>query len=314
MESMNLKNNELITKESLICKRDLSNAAYLEILQKYNKNDKKKYFVVEGKDDVSFYTTIVSKYRNLINTVIVRANSRRNVVNTYKKINWRKYSKKRIYFFYDRDLSEITKEESPKDKNIYVTDKYSIENSIFNSDLLINVLKTAYSLDQLEDYQINKILSIYNKAKESFYEIYFLVMAIIVYWRTNDYICNINNLNDHILYKIDNCNLLCIFDKDIDVEKYVYKQCCVEYQNVDYSRYKKLIENCGGIDNIIRGKYVLTFFVNMLNYIVDNLHEILECEISIDRHIQIGKSNAILQLSGYANIPESLYNFIIEIK
>lgn len=123
----------MITKESLQKAKESVNEAVLKIKQSYSASptSKRVFFVVEGKDDIPYYAIKADDYiPEGWKLTIVPAQNRKKAVEAYRHLDWARYKKSRILFFIDRDLSDYTEEDTPTDFNIYVTEKYAIENEL----------------------------------------------------------------------------------------------------------------------------------------------------------------------------------------
>ena len=112
----------MTTKERLVKDREQANVAFLKLKQKYKPHDQQVYLIVEGKDDIAYYTCISVRYCKFANSEIICANNRDNVIRAYDSTDWNVFSKDRVFFFVDRDLSDITGEHTPVSQNVYITD------------------------------------------------------------------------------------------------------------------------------------------------------------------------------------------------
>lgn len=52
----------MTTKERLVKDREQANVAFLKLKQKYKPHDQQVYLIVEGKDDIAYYTCISVRY------------------------------------------------------------------------------------------------------------------------------------------------------------------------------------------------------------------------------------------------------------
>ncbi|MEE0946982.1 MAG: DUF4435 domain-containing protein [Acutalibacteraceae bacterium] len=302
----------MITKESLVQDREQANVALLELKQKYNPGGKDVYAVVEGKDDIAYYTCIFARYPKFSNVTIVSANNRKNVVKAFELTDWSVYSDKRVFFFVDRDLSEITGENTPIADNVYVTDEYSIENSLFNEDLFFVTLKIFFGVDNLEEEEIEVLSQLYHEARKQFESIFLPIMGWILYWRSTGFSCNLNNLNSGDFYKINQgvVELKKEFQHQEAVITEVHSQCGVAYSSRDISSYIQQICECGGLQKNIRGKYVRCFFVKLLHSTVDMITMLFPERKKPKAIVQIGYGNALQLLCGYMKTPQSLDVFL----
>ena len=91
-----------------------------EFLSRYSKTKRVVYGFVEGKDDPCFYRGFIdSVISNKWEVELWAAGNKEQVYNIYKNIDWRHFSKKRICFFVDRDLSDVIPEDLHQDLNIH---------------------------------------------------------------------------------------------------------------------------------------------------------------------------------------------------
>ena len=86
----------MITKESLKERRESTNIAFLELKQQYSSNEDKIYWIVEGKDDFTYYSYLLKKLNTKTQCKILRANSRDNVIKIYETIDWETFSKESL--------------------------------------------------------------------------------------------------------------------------------------------------------------------------------------------------------------------------
>lgn len=306
----------MITKESLIKDREQAKVALIRLKQVYKPQGDTYYFIVEGKDDIAFYSCVCTRYPKLSSAEIIPANNRKNVVDTYASVDWSIYSKKRVLFFVDRDLSEMTSEYTPEDINIYVTDMYSIENSLFNKQLFILILKVFYGLNDMSPEEITRIEGLYQSALERFYSQFYFIMSWILNWRMNGIKCNLNNINDGDIYCFDKGAFIIkeAYKEPEAIARFIHISCGVEYQEQDITEYKTILDSHGGIARNIRGKYLRTFFVKLLNSVTKSYQDMFSSGLIPKPVVSIGTANALQLLCGYMQIPESLNEFLLQLK
>ena len=302
----------VVTKESLIRDREQANVALMEFKQKYKPNANTCYLIVEGRDDIAFYKCVCVRYPALYDAEIIPAGCRKNVISTYSSLDWDYYPRNRIFFFVDRDLSEITGEYTPSAPNIYITDEYSIENSIFNLQLLMASLKVFYNMADLSEEENEILIKMYQDALNKLHLIFLPIMSWILCWKINNVECNLNNLNSPEFYYV-NHGILEIKEAYKDnnmIVRSIHKTCYVTFQERDVSVYKKMIIEHGGIQKNIRGKYLKHFFVKFLHSITESLPEIFPGRSAPKPVVNIGEKNAVQILSGYMSVPETLNQFL----
>lgn len=310
----------MITKGSLIAERESVNEAVLKIKQKYSKSTTKKtiFIIVEGKDDITFYGMKAEDYKQKDSRIqVIPAGNRKKVVDVYKKLDWSTFSKSRVLFIIDRDLSDYTKEETPSDDNIYVTDNYAIENDVCTPATYILVLKYLAQLNDIDDADETELLSFYNRSEEQFFDIAIPIMALILYWKLNGIDANYANVNFGNIFQIKDNNLTLqpAFKEYTDVIKFVCDKSKVTYDpSIDLSYYENLLQNGYQPIHFVRGKYLSSFFSSIINYTVKESKEILTSKKESKSSLTVGNKDLIIKLSGYIRIPTSLHNFLSKLR
>ena len=106
---------------------------YHDFLLRYNAHAKVVYGFVEGRQDPCYYRGFIEYSLPDDWTVELWPVGRKAAVyQLHAFMDWTRYPKKRICFFVDRDFDDLLLEKRINDLNIYVTDDYSIENSVVN--------------------------------------------------------------------------------------------------------------------------------------------------------------------------------------
>lgn len=304
----------MTTREQLVKDREQANVAFLKLKQKYKPHDTKVYLIVEGKDDIAYYTCISVRYSKFANSEIICANNRYNVIHTYDSTDWNVFSKNRVFFFVDRDISDITGERTPVDQNIYVTDDYSIENSLFNEQLFFTALKAFCGLDDLSGEEIEILSNLYKTAQTAHAQALLPIMSWILCWRMKKVPCNLNNLNNGDFFRISQglFDLKSEYRVEGALESLIHQRCGVPYIPQDITPFSEIINNHGGIQRYIRGKYVRAFFTKFLDSVVKSLPEILPGRSKPKMIISFGQGNILQILCGYIATPNSLDTFLLK--
>lgn len=121
-----------------------------EFKSTYKKGNKVIYGFCEGKDDYSFYRSpIESCLSGDWSIQFWNVGGVDNVLELHHKFDWRTYNNSQILFFIDRDLAEFTGFKLPDEENIYITDNYSIENDVVNSNTCERVLTEVLGFSDL---------------------------------------------------------------------------------------------------------------------------------------------------------------------
>lgn len=196
-----------ITPNSLVAAKNTRTVPYHEFIIEYKQNSKTIYYFVEGKDDPNFYNRA---FDNALPSELDKrcfvANGRDNVLFLYSSLQNR-INNRQVLFFIDRDLSEPLGEVLPQADNVYITDGYSIENSICNTNTLKNVLNEVFGFYNATPDNWNSIFSRYNKMLNEFIDIIKPIMAYILFLRseekTQSLKLNLSNFSVKDLFSID---------------------------------------------------------------------------------------------------------------
>lgn len=305
----------MITKESLIAERESVNQAILKIKQQYSNSSttKRTIIVVEGKDDVPFYGMKAENYKGQGDIIsVISAGNRSKVVEAYKKLDWSVYSKSKVLFIIDRDLSDYTGEDTPIDDNVYVTDNYSIENDICTKTNYIRVIKYLAQLNDIDAVDEAELLSFYDNAEQQFYGIAIPIMALILHWKLNGIKANYGNINFNNIFHINNSaiNIKPSFSDFEEVIKYVFDKSQITYDDsINLETCKTILQKKHKPIHFVRGKYLSCFFSAIINYTVNHSKEILPSKKEGKLSMSIGNKDLIVKLSGYIEIPYSLHLF-----
>ena len=307
----------MITKESLIEARETVNETVLRIKQQYSTKEAKRILVVvEGKDDITYYILKTSNYQDQgFKFRVLSAGNRAQVIYAYDHIDWEIYSKSRILFIVDRDLSDYTAERTPEDENIYVTDKYSIENELCTLCTFLNTLKCYCGLSEMDDRDENELEEYYAKLSQEFYKIVDPIMGLILCWKTNGIKANYSNINCNSIIEI-NKDGLSITDKlkgEKELIKYACKQSQVEYDDsIDLESYVAQLKKRYSPEYYTRGKYLLSFFVRIINYVANNSGSLLSSKKKGKMTISIGQGDAVAKMCALMQTPQTLKDFFAE--
>ena len=139
---------------------------YMEFLYRYDPKKQQCFAFYEGDEDSSFYHHFLKEAigEDCALEEIV-AGCKNNVIKLHREFNWGEYSARQILFFVDRDLSYWLNESDSYGDNVFITDEYSIENYIVNSQgfyLGLLILKDLHELKSLSSMgcslNLNQIL------------------------------------------------------------------------------------------------------------------------------------------------------------
>lgn len=244
------------------------------------------YGFVEGKDDPSYYRTIINNYLPQgCSIILYQSNGKENVKYIYDELSQRNYPSNRISFFMDRDLSPIINDPNLiKNPQVYITDFYSIENDILSEDTLTNVMQDILGFSFASIKEVDIIKQHFNKERDNFENLMIPIMANIIFWKRNGLKpANYRNLRIKDLISINNA---CVVSFRYNIEETI--QILYKQSNVDYDKYynrdivddiiSEITKRALG-KQILRGKYLAAFFIEYCNSIYEHCDN-----IGIHRH------------------------------
>ena len=305
-----------ITPDSLATERHARTVPFHEFLVEYKQNSKIIYYFVEGKDDPHFYNRAID---NEIPTGWDKrffiANGRDNVLFLFAALQSR-INVHQVLFFVDRDLSDPLSEELPQADNLYITDGYSIENSICNVKTLKNVLSEVFEFHNATPDNWDIICSTYEKLFDDFIKIITPVMAYILFLRSEEkQLClNLNNFSAKVLFSIDN-NFKLIDKSCSNTDKYKlleekcgFKNCRNNYiETVWINKISMSNRN----NNCIRGKFLSCFFAVFCLKLYDNYKTLINNpNLKPSCSQTFSDSNPLCVISPRCPIPETLRDFL----
>lgn len=312
MELKNLENSSMGTVDTLRLERNGRTVPLAQFLSEYKKDGKTCYGFVEGKDDLSYYKRAIN---NMIEqdccVILYPSNGKENVKYIFEKIHENKnVSNERIVYFMDRDLSNIIDDNNLIiDSYVYITDNYSFENDILNSDTLGIVMQELLSFNSLSD--IEKVKSLYENQLLRFEDKMLPIMAHMVIWKKNNIQANIRNFKIGKLFKVNDGSLSQIVT-DEEIIKKLYKDCHVDYpkcSKTDIDDVIRKIQKASLIHQIVRGKYLATFFIMFCNSVFIDYSRI-GIGKPINNGNKLSEGDIMKAIVPRARSPKSLKRFI----
>lgn len=246
------------------------NIYYHKFLTKYKKNEERVYIFCEGNEDFGYYVQAISKlYPDLmIGKIFVEG--KENVLALHSYINWDTFDKNQLLFFVDRDMSYWLDGITYYDENIYVTDQYSFENDAVTRDFFISCLEDLYGFASASEKEMESIRQLYVEKWKAFIDNSKYIMAAVA--------ISLKSTGKHLAKNIDKNKIIKIESDSIWAERIGGK---------DFSDYvdEKLEINLSLKTEMnllmkrfdaekefysIRGKWAITFFVKLLEYVMNN--------------------------------------------
>lgn len=163
-------NNRSSFKEMLEDEMRSAPAGIAEYLQ-LKIDDQTVVIFVEGKDDVPFYTGLIASIESDCDLEFVECFSKTGVVNAHEFIS--RQDDVRLprghMFVCDRDYIDIEQRIS-ENREIFITDYYSIESYLFDHDYIKHILLTKCRMTRMRDRErsVNEIM---NRVQEFAFEI-----------------------------------------------------------------------------------------------------------------------------------------------
>ena len=226
------------------------------------------------------------------------------------------FPKKRVCFFVDRDLSYLIPQKIPSDTNIYVTDKYSIENSIVNRDTCQRVLTEIFGFSDVSHEEMDQVCDQFERELEVFLVAMIPTMAWILFWRRTEAKAHLNNIKMPELMSVRNGTV--DFDKTKGAEssrkQYLHKSVGIAYDpTVDMSAEEAEFSEAPVYKKFVRGKFVLWFLIEFCRSVHSGAVLFFpECTKPPKIRVSISWKNAVPIIGNRARVPSSLRKFLKE--
>lgn len=292
-------------------------ASYHEFLERFSKTKKVVYGFVEGKEDFCFYRGFVEHFiPGDWEIELWPAGNRDQVLQIHRDIDWRRFPKKRVGFFIDRDLSDLLPEKLPSDINIYVTDKYSIENSVANRGTCRRILTEVFGFSNVNHQEMDQVCDQFEKELEKFFVTMIPTMAHILYWRRSVSKANLNDINIGKMFSVKGGFL--VIKRTLAAKtartKYIHKSAGVAFDSTtNVSNELKDFGKVFAYRNFVRGKYIMWFLIEFCR----SIHQAASssftaCAGPPKMKVSISAANAVTIIGNRARVPKSLRAFLLK--
>jgi hypothetical protein len=285
--------------------------AYHTFLLIYQQEEQCVYGFVEGKDDPCFYHSLIQQeLPEKWSVKLIPSGSRDKVIRAHQSFNWNNYSRTRICFFVDRDMHDFLCKPMVAESNVYVTDGYSIENFILEWRVLNSFLYSVYEINLLHPDDESKIKQIVQVNEEIFFEAMLPLMGQIMLWRQSGAKANLNNLKLDAFFSFKEGTFQ--VREDLILLKESSDQIGCECSDADdISAAVEKIRLHARSRMMIRGKYVLWFFVKQCEAIWESIPKLSpNFPKKPNKRLEFGLKNAMVHLGPYAYAPNTLKEFI----
>ncbi|MDD4651231.1 MAG: DUF4435 domain-containing protein [Methanothrix sp.] len=293
---------------------DSSAGAFHEFLQYYDARKQVVYGFVEGKTDPPFYRGLIDNALPYGWKVkLIGLGNKDKVLRTYSKMDWSRFAKNRVCFFVDRDLSEFLGE-SYHAENIYVTDKYSIENEFVTFNTMERILEDIFGVIDLTPAEIDLVKNLFESNLRIFSEAMVPVMAQIILWKRGAMNVNLSNIipKEYFDFNQGRIELKEAFiSSNNRINHAAQRVAFPASSDDDIAAAEVEFRKKEGVEKYIRGKYILWFFIKSIFEISEVIP--LLCpryKVAPKNRIALGPKTATIVISGSLKCPESLKTFI----
>ena len=286
--------------------------SYNEFLLIYKKQAKCVYGFVDGKDDISFYKCLIQPQLPEGWTVkLIPSGNKEKVLRCLKNFTWRDLFRKRICFFIDRDLQDFLELQPKLETNLYITDGYSIENSILQHELVFRVLGDIYEITLLRPDEEEIIKQTFRNNEARFFEAILPLMGQILLWKRLGDKANLNNLklDKFSSFSKENANFDAKERKEL-LQIAAKQLGCNLCDDSDIAEAENEIRRHKNCRLLIRGKYAFWFFFKQCEAISKAIPTLLPRFSKVNKRIVYGLDKAIIIFAPRARVPESLRNFV----
>ena len=283
---------------------------------RYRPSNRTVYAIVEGHQDQLFYHDLIErKLPSGWNVEFFSSGGKEKVLRAFQRMDWSRYPPKRICFFVDRDLSDFLGGEPISGSNLYITDKYSIENEVATFSVLSRVQRQYLDITQIDVSELEMLREVFNSNLTTFRETMAPIMAQILLWRRAGTKANLENirLQDLFTFADGVLRIRPEFDTPTSRAQKVASDIGQIVSNPDDLRKVEVeFRSKKGPEKYIRGKFVRWFFVQC-NL---EIHRCISCfcayysSTAPRPRVQFHQRNAMNLLGVLARCPSSLSEFI----
>lgn len=286
---------------------------YHHFLTQQSKYRKKLFGFVEGKDDPAYYQTHIAPLINdewdivLIEAGAPKGN-RTRVLSLLDTIDWNRFSPMQTVFFIDRDLSDFFPDLNVEKDNLYMTDYYSIENSIVSVYTLKRTLRELYNVNLFEE-EFSIVQKLFNEGLIILCSVIEKISCYYIALRKLGKTPSFADIDIGELCKVNNCKVTVKPDETVIEhlrEKWHFNSDEIDLSQIiiEYSHYNQNLR-------CVRGKYLMWYFVKFINCFRGCCYDhIPRMDKPITGVRDLSESYAIVDLSARSKTPESLKHFI----
>lgn len=185
---------------------------YMEFLYRYDPKKKQVFAFYEGDEDSSYYHHV---FRAVLDTDCeieeIVAGCKNNVLKLQREFDWNVYNSKQIVFFVDRDLSHWLGETALNEKNVFVTDGYSVENYVANVQGFRAWLTHFEGFARAKKEEVDFMVSEFESSIQKFQDVMMPIMAQAIVAKRHDSSISLSDFkitrNNTILFRLQDTHI-----------------------------------------------------------------------------------------------------------
>lgn len=291
------------------------NEAYHEFLLRYRAGNLSVYGFVEGKEDPSFYRSVIERFlpEDWAVELFVSGN-RKKVLDTEAAFDWDRFSRQQIAFFIDQDLVHFLDPAISYAPNVYVSDGYSIENSIVTKEVFIRLLQEVHNVIDWTEQERDSLSNHFDAQRAIFQEVLAPIMAQIALWRRDAAKANLGNfdLGSVVGFSDGKCEVRDGYDlPDVRVDRLCLCVGADASPTADRDEMEARFRQASGPANLTRGKYLIWFLAMLANDVHAKVANFVKAYPAPPKtRMQFGPNNVMVVAAPRARIPESFRRFL----
>lgn len=290
-------------------------ASFHEFLSRYSKTAKVVYGFVEGKEDPCFYRGFIELLLpDNWRVELWPSGNKDRVYEIHRSIDWRRFPKSRVCFFVDRDLSDVIPETLAKDKNIYVTAGYSIENDVVNQTVCHRILTELCGFANANHGDLETVCELFEQELDAFLQSMVPIMAWILAWRRGGKRPNLSDIQMRDLFSFANGRLRSNATPKgkANVHTYLHDQCNVVHDTgIDIASMEAEFWRKKLYRKFTRGKFVFWFLIEFCNAVHRDAATLLKGVSKPPKmHVNLSCINGMAVIGTRSRIPASLRDFL----
>jgi hypothetical protein len=290
-------------------------ALYHEFLLRFRKDHKAVYGIVEGKDDPLFYRGLIEQHLpSGWEVELLIAGNKHKVLRAEKDFDWNRFSRSRICFFVDRDLSDFSEAKEKSLANIYVTDSYSIENELANFSTVRRVIQELLSVADVSHGELLLMERSFNDNVRVFSGDMASIMAQIVLWQRTGGKPSLDNILPKDIFEFSNGLIRAragFEDVSSRINYAAQKVNLAASAPGDLAIATDEFIKKSGPERLIRGKYVAWFVVEQCLHFHSRIQDYCKFYAAPPKvRVTLGQANAMALVANRIRCPESLERFV----